>query len=67
MCATYTGLIKMVVWIKEILKALSNFLAAAKTERRFCSEFLLFQSNPGSADVFTDKSSSQIEHFISLK
>lgn len=53
--------------MKEILKALGNFLAAAKTEHCFCSEFLLFQSNPGSADVLTDKSSSQIEHLVSLK
>lgn len=55
------------VGIKEILKALNNFLAASKTKHCFCSEILLFQSNLGSADVFTDKSSSQIEHFISLK
>lgn len=52
---------------KGDLKTLSIFLAAAKSEHCFCSEFLLFQSNPGSADVFTDKSSSPIEYFISLK
>lgn len=52
---------------KGDLKASSNLLAAAKSGHCFCFEFLLFQGNPSSADVFTDKSSSQIEHFISLK
>jgi len=46
MCATCTGPILTVVGIKEILKALNYFLAAAKTEHCFCSEILLFQSNP---------------------
>lgn len=66
MCVTCTGLILTVVGIKEILKALNNILEAAKTEHCCCSE-ILFQSNLGPADAFTDKSSSQIEHFISLK
>lgn len=67
MCETYTELILTTVRIKEILKALNNFLAAAKTEHCSCSAIFLFQSNPGPADVFTDESSSQTGCFISLK
>lgn len=65
MCATYTGLTLTVVRIKEILKALNNFLAAAKTENCFCSEILLFQSNPGPADLFTNKFQSDRTFYLS--
>lgn len=43
MCMPYIGLILTVVEIKEILKALNNFLAAAKTEHCFCSKSSSFK------------------------